>query len=366
MIGVVVIGIWVYLQFFDFPPMPADKSYMDFLGWIRYLLSIFWVVIGLFFISFIKQKEHGLMPQRLFAWTYPLALFIVVSVMTGVSRRYFLSAIPTLVILSSQFIKLPQIFSFQEWKKFNLGVILPSVGISLGISLCIYVYLMPYPPRGMAFLKQHLVNYATWDVGIYGVFALLLLLAALSIKRWRRGYQILALSCVLILTVPDIYYYAVPFVRGDQIQLLERRFFPLQVSSPYFQCKEDTRIFVSSNIFHDYGCFAPNGSNLQRMFKLYFQCEVKASNMVTYGNTSLSRSGVVLPIDAKELLSEPFDYIYLHKSDWRELDDPTRQELSEHYEVISRWWKVDPPIDDFTTYGVNAKPVSIIFLVRQP
>ena len=169
-----------------------------------------------------------------------------------------------------------------------------------------------------------------------------------------------------MLTVPDIFYYAVPFVRGDQIQLFERRFFPLQVSSPYFTCKEDKRIFVSSNIFHDFGCFAPNASNLQSMFKLYFQCEVKADNMVTYGNSSLSRSGVVLPIDAKELLTQPYDYIYLHNSDWQGLDNSSRQELTEHYEVISGWWKADPPIDDFTTYGVNAKPVSIVFLARKP
>ena len=102
------------------------------------------------------------------------------------------------------------------------------------------------------------------------------------------------------------------------------------------------------------------------MFKLYYRCDVRAENITSFGNTSITRSGEIVPMDEKILLGEPYDYLYLHSNDWRELDDSVKQKFADRYEIIKSWWKADPPIDDFTTFGVNRKPVAIVFLARKP
>ena len=309
--------------------VPLTMRNLDFLinnvkNWLTILIPITGLPFLLFVLSLVKLRKNKWKAYQIVCWLYPITLLMFLISFAGVNRRYFLPALPLILILSAQvFDKQPSSGSI-GWGNTVMKVLLPSIIIaSIGITSIVII------PTAIP--------------------VAVIILCVLLVKQEKPLPFAILLTCAILFTFPQIIYYGKPFVMGNQALISERRFSPLEISSRYVTCGREPYVFVSGNIFSEYGVLSQYQSSLRYMFNLYFRCSLESSH---FNMTTNSQGGVELPSklldeNVASLLSGDYTYIYLSAKDWDEFSDSAKQTLENQYKVIFATWQPEQRIRDF-------------------
>jgi hypothetical protein len=288
--------------------------------WLTYLIPTIGFPFLLYLISLVKPRKSKWVAYQIICWLYPIVSLLFLVSFAGVSRRYFLPVLPTILILAAQIFD-PEVPS----KSANgidttIKVLLPSIVIASIINIPIMITMT------------------------------LIVIIALSVKQERLLSLSILLTCIMLFTFPQIKYYGEPFIEGNQVQLFKRRFSPLEVSSQYVTCAGNPRVFASGNIYGEYGILSRNQGNLAIMFNLYFRCTLGNSHFTQSGGDMYLPGNVESPrkpINVDSLTSGEYTYIYLSAKDWEELSDTTKQTLTSLYNAEFLTWRAEHRLIDF-------------------
>jgi hypothetical protein len=179
----------------------------------------------------------------------------------------------------------------------------------------------------------------------------LLLVTIVFVKEEYPLTFALALTCVMLIVLPNMAYYGEPFLNGNQVRLFERRFSPLEASAQFVTCSGDPLVFASANYYREYGVLSVEQKTLRRMFNLFFRCTLDDSHFTQLGEMpSLVSDADVLSRESfspKLLLDGNYTYIYLTGSDWDEFDASAKNTLSIRYQIEKATWTPDRRLIDF-------------------